>query len=67
MVYCCKECTDRYIGCHGKCEKYIEEKKRYLEQKKKDDSENLKFGDGNGHRVMRRHKPVSTHGRIKTY
>ena len=23
----CKDCKDRHIGCHGKCEKYLEYKK----------------------------------------
>lgn len=23
-ICCCKECTDRYIGCHSTCKKYIE-------------------------------------------
>ena len=23
----CKDCTDRYIGCHTKCEKFIEYRK----------------------------------------
>lgn len=23
---CCKTCTERYVGCHGKCEKYIKER-----------------------------------------
>ena len=25
----CLYCTDRYVGCHGKCEKYAEWKKRH--------------------------------------
>lgn len=23
-ICCCKECTDRHIGCHSTCDKYIE-------------------------------------------
>lgn len=26
-VKCCKDCTDRYVGCHSVCEKYLSEKK----------------------------------------
>lgn len=22
---CCKDCTERYVGCHSSCEKYISE------------------------------------------
>lgn len=22
---CCRTCTERYVGCHSKCEKYIKE------------------------------------------
>ena len=25
----CKECTDRYPGCHNKCEKYRDSLKKY--------------------------------------
>ena len=25
-IQSCRECTDRYLGCHSKCEKYIREK-----------------------------------------
>lgn len=27
----CKECTDRYPGCHDKCEKYLEAKALHKE------------------------------------
>ena len=26
-VSCCKNCSDRYIGCHSSCEKYIHQNK----------------------------------------
>lgn len=29
----CKGCNDRYVGCHGKCNKYILYKKADAEQK----------------------------------
>ena len=29
----CKDCADRYIGCHSKCERYIREKEETAEQK----------------------------------
>ena len=29
LVSCCLNCGDRTIGCHGKCEKYISQKKVY--------------------------------------
>lgn len=25
----CRECTDRYVGCHGTCKKYIDAKAEY--------------------------------------
>ena len=30
--FSCKDCTERYIGCHIKCEKYINEKKEFVEK-----------------------------------
>ena len=29
----CKDCEDRYPGCHGSCEKYLQAKKDYDEFK----------------------------------
>lgn len=29
IITCCKDCPDRYPGCHGKCEKYIKERADY--------------------------------------
>ena len=28
----CKDCKDRYLGCHSKCEKYIEYKENKITQ-----------------------------------
>ena len=36
-MICCKYCTERYIGCHSKCNLYIEEVKErenFLEDKR---------------------------------
>lgn len=36
MTECpCKECADRFIGCHGKCEKYKTWRAEYDEINKK--------------------------------
>lgn len=32
-INCCKDCPDRYPGCHGKCEKYIAARAEYDRQK----------------------------------
>ena len=32
-ITCCKDCTDRHPGCHGKCEKYIQQRADYDAQK----------------------------------
>lgn len=32
-ISCCYGCEDRKVGCHGTCEKYIEECKQWKEQK----------------------------------
>ena len=29
----CYQCSDRYVGCHSKCERYINAKKIYEQQK----------------------------------
>lgn len=37
-VKCCKDCVPprRYPGCHGHCQKYLEEKRLYEIQKQKE-------------------------------
>ena len=39
MKKSCKDCTDRYIGCHSKCETYIQFKKEKEEINKKKEKE----------------------------
>ena len=31
----CKDCPDRYVGCHSKCEKYLSFRKKLNEHNKK--------------------------------
>lgn len=31
----CKDCEDRYVGCHGECEKYIEFTLQQRQEKEK--------------------------------
>lgn len=26
-ITCCKDCTERHIGCHGSCQRYLDEAK----------------------------------------
>lgn len=32
-IKCCRNCTQRYVGCHGECETYIKEKERWEKEK----------------------------------
>lgn len=32
-ITCCKDCPDRHPGCHGKCEKYIQQRSEYDAEK----------------------------------
>ena len=29
----CKDCSERHLGCHDKCEKYLKAKEEYWEKK----------------------------------
>lgn len=29
MIYCCKDCTKRCVGCHSVCEDYIAQKAKH--------------------------------------
>lgn len=29
MMFSCKDCTERTVGCHGSCETYINERKEF--------------------------------------
>lgn len=37
-VFCCKDCKDRYVGCHSECEKYKTQKD--LHEKRKQEFKN---------------------------
>lgn len=44
--FSCKDCTNRHIGCHSTCERYISEKAendrlRELEHKRRNDENSL--------------------------
>lgn len=34
-ITCCKGCTDRVVGCHATCTRYLNDRERHLEDKKK--------------------------------
>ena len=36
---CCKDCTKRYVGCHGECEEYIAFKDSRIEYLKRKSEE----------------------------
>lgn len=40
-VYSCKNCKDRYMGCHSKCEKYLDEVKKNEKIKRYERKENI--------------------------
>lgn len=40
----CKDCKDRHVGCHSKCEKYLEYKKE-LQKAKHQEKINKKIED----------------------
>lgn len=29
MITCCYNCSDRHVGCHGNCSKYIKQKEEH--------------------------------------
>lgn len=29
MIYSCKNCTERHVGCHATCPKYIHDKEKW--------------------------------------
>lgn len=32
-INCCRDCKERYVGCHSKCERYIKQIKEWKEVK----------------------------------
>lgn len=45
MIKCCKSCTERSLGCHDYCPKYITEKTAALEARiKMDNDYNVTYG-----------------------
>lgn len=52
----CKDCEERYAGCHSKCELYIDWKKVHEAEKKRiDDERNKEIATYNDHRIRVRH------------
>lgn len=47
----CKDCPDREVGCHGKCEKYINYQKENSEVKKYIAKEKKKNNVLNSHQI----------------
>lgn len=45
MIYACKGCTDRQVGCHITCEKYIEQKALHEQEKAERDKQKAERGD----------------------
>ena len=46
----CKDCSDREIGCHATCKKYIEAKKEWDEERKKLYAERCKIAEYDAYR-----------------
>ena len=55
MITCCKDCTERHLGCHSKCEKYINQKKEAEKIKEKRIQEN-NYSDASFRRFERIHR-----------
>lgn len=34
-ITCCKDCTDRHIGCRGSCQRYLDEAKAASEERER--------------------------------
>lgn len=34
-IKCCKDCQDRHIGCHGSCQRYLDEAKAANEERER--------------------------------
>ena len=43
----CKDCTDRYVGCHADCEKYLAWKAEWNEYKKGKPDNGITFNHAN--------------------
>ena len=40
VVFSCKNCTERYVGCHSTCPKYLQEKAEHDRVKEEDHKKN---------------------------
>lgn len=49
MNWCCHNCTERHIGCHGKCEKYIKQNEEHQKRRAKEkmDTEVVRYKNEN--------------------
>lgn len=45
QITCCKDCKDRYVGCHSNCEEYKKQKEKYEEEKlKRNETRYIPYG-----------------------
>lgn len=51
MICPCKGCTDRKIGCHSKCSKYIEWKTEW--DKRREDMQSVKYREMIDRQIIR--------------
>lgn len=56
MIYHCKDCTEKYIGCHGDCEKYKQDCKKKEQEKKKRYEDQLVSSCGRGFKRYNKRK-----------
>jgi hypothetical protein len=52
----CKNCKERYVGCHGTCEKYLSFKKNLEIEKQKLNSSQEKINDSYSKEVCDRYR-----------
>lgn len=63
MIYACKDCHDRQVGCHSTCEKYIEQKDIHEKEKAEKDKQKADRTDLNNYTYERVMKAVFSRDR----
>ena len=66
IIQCCKDCTKRAIGCHGRCEKYNSEKDEHAKLRKKAKLEREYDSFAITHSIMKHCNFMRKHGNRRT-
>ena len=60
---CTRECSDRSVGCHSKCQRFIERKREDVKKRREIKECNRKIKDAEEYEILQRQKCIKARTR----